>query len=422
MRERLFKAKACWGIGIFGLAVLFCAMAKADDWPGFQGPNGDCTSDETGLMKKWPKEGPRILWTTEVGAGFGGVAVENGKVYILDRETSKKDILRCIDLQTGQDIWTSSYDAPGRISYPGSRSHPTLDEENIYIAGPMGDLHCVSKTTHQPVWHINMLDKFDAQVPNWAISQAPALYKDTVIVAPIGSLAGVVALERKTGQTVWKSQPLHGRASYASPIITTIDAVDQVLIITTEGVTGVDAGNGKILWYNGDWQCRIPIASATPLGDGLVFTSGGYGSGSIMIRVSKTAGGFDARTLFKNGDCKGQIHQPILHEGHLYINANDKGKREGLMCMDLKGNTKWKTGRSPGFDWGGMLMADGMLYVVDGDAGDLCMVKPDPSGYKEVARAKYLDGEQMWGTIAISDGRILLRDQKKLRCVDVKEP
>ena len=421
MSERHHSIAYCLEICIFGLALCH-GWANADDWPRFQGPNGNCTSDETGLMKKWPADGPKVLWTTKVGAGFGGVVVENGKVYILDRETSNKDILRCIDLGTGEDLWTFSYDAPGRISYPGSRSHPTLDKDNVYIAGPMGDLHCISKETHKPVWHINMLEKFEARLPRWAMSQAPALYKNTVIVAPVGRSAGVVALDRKSGQTVWKSQSLEGQTSYASPIVTTIGGVDQVMVITTTGITGVDASNGKILWYNGDWQCRIPIASPVHLGDGRVFTSGGYGSGSIMLRVSKTAGGFETKTIFKNADCKGQIHQPILYKGHLYVNANDKGKREGLMCMDLDGNTKWKTFRTPGFDWGGMLLADNMLYVVDGDRGELCLVKPDPAGYQELGRAKYLGGEQIWGTIAISEGKILLRDQKQLRCVDIKGP
>lgn len=405
---------------VLTLAIFTATTANAGDWPGFRGPNGDCTSDETGLMKQWPADGPEVLWTTEVGPGFGGVAAEDGKVYILDRIKGESDVLRCLDLNTGKDMWNFTYHAPGRVSYPGSRSHPTLSDKYIYIAGPMGHLHCVSKAAHQPVWSTNFLESFSARVPHWAVSQAPALYGDSVIVAPVAKDAGVVAYDRNTGDLLWKSPALEGKISYASPIVTNLAGINQAIIITTDGITGVDANNGEILWYNGDWQCRIPIASAAPLGDGRVFASGGYGAGSIMLRVAKDAGDFQAKTLWQSAECKGQIHQPIFYEEHIYINANDKGKREGLMCLDLDGNVKWQTGRSPGFDWGGMLLAEGMLYVVDGNKGDLCLVKPDPADYREVARANYLSGPQIWGTIALADGRILLRDQKQLRCVDVR--
>ncbi len=363
MKRECHSTTICLVIGILGL-TLYGGEANADDWPRFQGLQGNCTSHETGLMKEWPADEPEVLWTTKVGAGFGGVVVEKGRVYILDREKGVRDILRCIDLNTGKDLWEFSYDAPGKISYPGSRSHPTLDDENIYIAGPVGDLHCISKVSHKPLWPVNILEAFGARVPRWAVSQAPALYKNLVIVAPVSKETGVAAYSREAGTLLWKSAPLEGKISYASPIVTTIDGVDQVLIVTTDGVTGLDANNGEILWYNGDWKCRIPIASAAPLGDGLVFVSGGYGAGAIMLRVSKMPAGFQAETLFKNRECKGQIHQPIVYKDHIYINANDKGMREGLMCMDLEGNVKWKTGKSPGFDWGGMLLADGILYVV----------------------------------------------------------
>jgi len=102
------------------------------------------------------------------------------------------------------------------------------------------------------------------------------------------------------------------------------------------------------------------------------------------------------------------------------INGNDKGYRNGLMCMDLDGNVKWKTKKSPGFEWGGLLLADGMLYVVDGPKGDLCLIKPDPSGYKEIARKNFLSGPEIWATIAMADGKVLIRDQKQLKCIDVK--
>lgn len=139
-----------------------------------------------------------------------------------------------------------------------------------------------------------------------------------------------------------------------------------------------------------------------------------------MFKVEKTGDVFTCKTLYKTMECNDQIHQPLLYEGHLYMNGNDKSYRYGLICMDLDGNVKWKTEKTPGFEWGGLLLADKRIYVVDGVPGDLCMVSPDPTGYKELARMPLLKGKDIWGTVALSDGKLLCRDQTQLVCVDVK--
>ncbi len=404
---------------LLSFALLLCT-ARAEDWPQFQGPHRNGVSDETGLMKRWPEQGPEVLWTVEVGAGFGGPCVQDGKVYLLDRVVREQDVLRCYDLISGREEWTFSYDAPGKISYPGSRSHPTLDDKHVFILGPFGDFHCISKKTHKPVWKKNILKAYGGKKPNWAVSQSPVLYKDKVIVAPVGGEAGMAAFKRDTGEEVWRSPPFEGGMTYASPMIMSFGGANHVMIITTRQIVGVDADRGTILWTHTDWRCRIPIASPASVGDGRVFVTGGYGAGAILFRVEEKDGKFSTVTLFKTKACNGQIHQPVLYEGYLYLNGNDKGKRDGLICMDLEGEVKWKTGLSPGFDWGGILLADGMIYTVDGTKGDLCMVRPDPTGYREAGRVHLLGGDQIWGTIALSDGKIILRDQKQMKCVDVK--
>jgi outer membrane protein assembly factor BamB len=406
----------------FTLCVFcMCPDAWAADWPQFQGPDRNGVSPETGLMKTWPAEGPRVVWTVELNPGFGGPCVQGGMVYLLDREMGKRDVLRCFDLKAGGEQWRFSYAAPGKISYPGSRSHPLVDEEHVYIVGPFGDFHCISKKTHKPQWKKNILKDFGGKKPNWAVSQAPVLHEDMVIVAPVGKKAGMVAFDKRSGKVRWRSRPFEGGMTYASPMIAQIGGVHHVMIVTTEQILGVDADTGKILWTHEDWKCKIPIASPAPLGDGRVLVTGGYGAGSILFRVKKAAQGrFSAATLFKTKECNCQIHQPLLHDGHLYLNGNDKSKRHGLMCMDLEGRLKWNTGRSPGFDWGGLLLADGMIYTVDGTTGDLCMVRPDPSGYREAGRFPLLSGDQIWATIALADGRLLARDQRQMKCVDVR--
>ena len=390
------------------------------DWPRFGGPHGNGVADAKGLMKRWPAGGPRVLWTVPLGAGYGGPIVADGKVYVLDRVVAKQDVLRCWDLNTGKELWKFAVDAPGKISHPGSRSHPTVGDRYIFFVGTYGELYCISKASHRPVWHKNIRDLYGGRQPHWAFSQSPALYKDAVIVTPIGTKAGVVALQRSTGKELWRSQPLQGGIGYTSPVITRIGGVDQVLAVTTTQTVGVDLRNGKVLWSYRDWKCQIPIASPFPVGDGRIFLTGGYGAGAALFKVQKTGSEFTCTTLFRTKECNGQIHQPLLYKGYLYLNGNDKKKRNGLMCLDLNGKVRWQTGTRPGFDWGGLLLADGMIYVVDANTGELCLVKPDPSRYIEVGRVKLLGGPEIWGTIALSDGKLLRRDQRQMKCVDVK--
>jgi len=391
-----------------------------EDWPVFQGPSGNCSSSEKGLLKKWPETGLKTLWTVKLNPGYGGPLTHDGKVYILDRIVNEDDRLRCLDLKTGVEEWIFSYNAPGKISYPGSRSHPAVDDKYVFIMGPFGDFYCISKKSHKPVWKKNILKDFDGAKPNWAVAQSPAFYKDTVIVAPVGKKAGAVAYKKNSGKIAWKSKPLKGKMTYASPVVTKIGKVDQVMILTTDEIVGVNVKSGKVLWSFNGWTCRIPIASPTHIGGGKVFATGGYGAGACMFQVQKKGGKFTTKKLFKTKECNCQIQQPILYKDHLYLNGNDKGKRDGFICMDLKGNLKWRTGKSPNFDWGGIILADDMIYTIDGPAGDLCLVKPDPKGYREISRVHLLQGDKIWSHMALSDGKLLLRDQTQLKCVDVR--
>ena len=122
----------------------------AADWPGYLGPNRNSTSAEKGLLRTWPKEGPKVLWTTPVGAGYGGPAVVAGKVYLLDRDDAVGDKLRCLDLASGKELWSFAYDAPGKFDHTGSRSTPTVDGNHVYVSGPLGDLYCINTSTRKP--------------------------------------------------------------------------------------------------------------------------------------------------------------------------------------------------------------------------------------------------------------------------------
>lgn len=405
------------GLGVLALA---CSGLRAADWPQFLGPERNAVSSEKGLARSWPTEGPKRLWSVPLGAGFAGPSVMGGQVFILDREGGQKDALRCLDLKDGKELWTFAYDAPGKYSIEGSRTTPTLTEKVAYVVGPLGHFHCVDRTTHAAVWSKHLLQDFGGSLPNWAVSQSPLLYKDLVIVAPQGNAAGVVAFKAASGELAWQS-PALGPLSYCSPTLARLGDVDQIVQISAKGtVSGIAVEDGRLLWQYTGWQCNIPITSPVVIGDGRLFISGEYGAGSVMLRVGAANGTFAAQELFRTQECMSQIHQPLLYQEHLYANSNGNKARDGFVCLDLDGKLKWRTGNDPNFERGSMLLADGLIFAVNGQSGLLAIIEPSPTQFKLLASAPVLKGGQAWAPLALVDGLLLVRDQRELKCFDVR--
>ena len=413
-------------IAVLALVFIVTAPAMAADWPQFLGPDRNGTSGETGLARKWPAGGPKVLWTRETGLGFGPPAVVGGEVFILDRDADGgKDVLRCLALADGKDLWSYSYPAKGPFKHDGSRSTPAVDKDNVYTVSPLGDLHCISRKTHQPVWKKSLLRTYGAKKPMWVISQSPLLYKDLVIVAPQGTSAGVVAFERATGTVKWKSPAIGKGISYASPSLITVGGTDQIAMVTGEWgstVVGVDASDGKILWTYAGWNCKIAIPSVTVIGDGRLFITGEYKAGSAMIKITGSGGSFKVTEVYKTKKCGSQIHQPLLVDGHLYMHSNGNYRNDGMLCLTLDGEVKWKTGRSPNFQRGGLMLADGLIFSIDGKTGILYLIKPDPTGLKIISQVKLLGGKEIWAPPVLSDKKLIIRDQHQIKCLDVAAP
>lgn len=393
---------------------------RVGEWAGFGGPGGTCTAPDTGLLNVWPEAGPRELWSVQVGEGYGGVTIRDEEVYLLDREVAKADILRCFDLSSGTEKWRLLYDAPGKLPHPGSRSHPAVDKTHVFVVSPLGDLRCVDRATHEIVWMKEYAKDVRAAKPTWGFAQTPLLTGDLVVVAPVGEEASALAYKKTTGEVVWKSDVIDGSLGYTSPMLANIEGVEQVLILTSGATTGLDAKTGETLWRSFFYKCNNPIPSPVHLMDGFVFLTGGYGAGCSMLKIRKQGTDFEVSPVFKNRNLTSQIHQPLYYQGYIYGNSNEASRKKGFVCLDLEGNVKWQTGGKPDFGWGGALIADGKIYAVDGSSGDLCMIRPDPSGYREIGRAKLLSTKPIWATIAMADGKILLRDYTNLKCVDVR--
>ena len=423
------KVNAKLATVIISLSV---ACAFAADWPGYLGPKRDSTSTEKGLLRTWPKEGPRVLWTAPVGIGYGGPAVSGGKVYLLDRDEKVGDKLRCFDLSNGTELWNYAYNAPGKFDHPGSRSTPTVDSNNVYSCGTLGDLYCISASTHKPVWNKNIWKDFGGgALPRWAITQNPLIYRNLLIVASQTSQAGVVAYDKLTGELKWKSAALSGNVGYVSPSIVKIGGDDHLVMITaSEGmgrtarggsVNGIDPLNGKVLWTYGNWQCVIPVPHAVDAGEGRVLITGGYRAGSAMIKVQKKEdGSYGVTELFKNVNFGAHTQPPILYKDHFYAQYTINERSDGLVCMSMDGQIRWKTGEEPLFNKGGAILVDGLLLSTDGDKM-LYLIDPDPSGFKPLASAELLEHGENWAPIALADGKLLIRDQKHLKCLAVAQ-
>ncbi len=428
MRSIVFLYRGC-GLAAVVLLISVCSQA---DWPQFQGPNRDGLSPETGLLRTWPAEGPKVLWTFPLGAGYGAPVVRDGEVYVLDRVEDKQDVLRCLALDTGKELWKHAYDAPGNVSHNGSRTSPTVDEGFVYSVGMLGDFICVDRKTHQPVWKKNLLTDFAVETPGWGVVQAPSLYKDLVIVAPQAKDAFVAAFKRDTGALVWKTPSL-GLLGYSTPVVVKLAGVEQAVMIGAckKGgglpgkVAGISLDKGEILWTYDGFQCIIPIPYPTALPDDRLFITGGYRAGSAMIQVKQDNGAYTVKELFKTGACGSQIHQPIFYKDHIYMNSNSNEREDGMLCLTLDGQVKWKTRDawfSTTFERGNLLLADGLIYNLDGKKGILHLIEPSPDGYKELAQAQIFSGKEIWAPMALSNGKLLLRNQEEMKCLDLKNP
>lgn len=427
--------------------VVMTVCSVRGDWSQYLGPHRDAASDEKGLLRSWPAEGPKVLWTLDLGPGYGGAAISRGKVYLLDRVTGKQDVLRCIDLNSGKELWSFAYDAKGTLSHKGSRSTPAIDGDYIYTCGGFGDVYCFDGRTGKPVWNENVWkDNGGGKLPEWGICQNPLIHGGLLILAAQTPKAGVVAYDKTTGRIRWASAALPGMVGYVTPIVASIDGQDQIVMITATSrkersgrsapaggwgdgddsggvdgvVLGLDIKDGKTLWTYKGWQCRIPIPQATAIGDGRLFITGGYMAGSAMIKVRKNDGRYAVEELYTTQDFGTHTLPPVLYKGHFYGLCTTNTRRDGLSCLSLDGKLKWKTGDSPAFDKGGYLLADGLLLSVDGRDGILYLIELSPEGFKPLAKADLLDTEECWGPLALSNGKLLIRDQKRMKCVAVR--
>ena len=419
------------------LSVSFSSASTASDWPRFLGPNGDGSVAPIDSDFAWGDEGPAIAWRLEIGRGYGGVAVAGGRVYLLDREAGERDVVRAFDLESGAELWSDGYAAPGRLQFQGSRTVPWVEDGYAATMGGFGHLAAFDLEGEALDWLIDLREEYGGELPMFGYSAAPLVYDGLVIAPALGPEVGLVAIELESGAEIWTTAGVGH--SHSTPALVELGGRELVLFLSTterasgndvaapSTLTAFDPDSGEPVFQHSLTLTRLPIPGPVQVDGETLFLTGGYRSGSKLLRVvhDEDAWAFEELFAVERG---AQTHRPILHRDHLYVLANENwnyGRRQtegGLMCLSLGGEELWRTGDQPFFGRGNMVLAGEHLLIQDGFDGTLRVVRATPESYQQVAEAAIFkepedrDG-QMWAPMALCGQRLLMRSQDELVCV-----
>jgi len=410
-----------FGIGSIGLSSLLPAAAPAADWPQFRGPARNGSSPETGLARKWPASGPKMLWSVPVAQGYAGAAIVGGRVFHHDYDEAKSEwCVNCRSLADGKLIWQYREPREIRPNHAITRTVPAVDARFVCSLDPKAVLHCVDAKTGKQVWRKSLVTEYKAAIPSWYNGQCPLLEPTRLIVATGGD-AVMVALDKATGKEIWRTPNPGGHVmSHASVTPATLGGVKQYLYGTLKGPLGVSAADGKLLWEYGR-KFNVAVApSPIALDDERVFMTASYDAGSVMVRVRREGTAFKPECIFdmKMNEWNSEVHTPIVHKGHLFAVGK---KRRGLFtCLSSDGKQVWTSDGKASFGLGSFLLADGMFFALDGDTGRLHLIEASTTAYKELGCAQVLSGPEVWAPMALSNGKLVARDLGKMICLDVR--
>lgn len=413
-----------------GVLVMTASMAVAGDWPQWRGPGRDGKSAETGLLESWEKTPPKHLWTIEgMGEGYASPAISKGSLYVTGNIPGGQGVVK-VNLKDHTIAWSKVItQGPPKHGYEGSRCTPSIDGELLYVITSNGAISCLKTSSGDEVWTHKFSEWGGRMQNDWGYSESPLIDGDLVLCTPGGEKAMIVALDKKTGKEVWKSEvPSFGdkgsdSAAYSSVVVSQGAGVKQYVAMVGRGVIGIRASDGKYLWgYNkvANGVANIP----TPIVDGdYVFASSGYGTGSCLLKLSKDGDGVSAEEVYFLEPKVFENHHGglILSDGYIYAGA--KHNKGFPICVEMKtGDVKWGGDIRPaGEGSAGVTMADGQI-IYRYQNGVLALVRATPSGYElnGTFTPEFQDRES-WAHPVVSDGKLYLREQNKLMCYDLHE-
>lgn len=428
MKTRLLIAIAAFCLCFSSVSVTrsACIGGSASDWPQWRGPQRNGISQERGLLKQWPAEGPKLLWQADdIGDGYSTPAVVGTRVYLMSNRGMENEFVQALSTQDGKPIWTTrigNVGNPQDFLYAKARSTPTVDGDFIYALSSDGDLACLETATGKIRWQKSIRKEFGGQPGIWAYAESPLVDGDVVVVTPGGAQATMVALNKKTGAVIWKSAvPGGDPAGYASAIVVQAGGRKQYAQFLSKGIVGVDAKTGQFLWryaepVKGMAQMVTPVAR-----DGYVY-GGAQGVGGGVVRLKSERGGVTAEQVYFARGLPSSIGGSVLVGDYLYGTAS-----EGLVAVEFTtGKVKWQ---AESIGKGSVAYADGLLYL-HGENGDVALVEATPEAYREKGRftpptqpkRKRLGPypEKAWTYPVIANGMLFIRDIGTLWAYDIK--
>ena len=399
----------------------------AGSWPRFRGENFDgINSEDITLARQWPEGGPKELWSIDVGEGYAGAAVLAGRVYVVDYDKEKQgDVVRCLSLEDGRDIWRYFYSIKVKRFHGMSRTVPAVNDKYVVTVGPKCHVTCLDSVTGEFKWMYNLVREYKTTVPQWYTAQCPLIENDRAIIAPGGDVL-MMAIDCETGEVDWQVPNPNEWVMTHSSIVPMEFKGRRFYIYCggntySGGVVGVSSEDGSILWKIESWKMRTNVPSPVVVGKDRIFFSAGYGQvekGCMMLKLNEVDDKIETEVIFEyKTEVFGSIQQtPIFYNDYIYGVGTDKQ----LGCMDVRGEIVWKSTSAKKFGHGPYIIADGLIYVMN-DSGVLTMAGATPAGFAELGRAKVLEGPESWGPMAIASGRLILRDLNRMVCLDVTE-
>jgi outer membrane protein assembly factor BamB len=413
-------------VAVMALALPSVSLSaeQAGPWPQWRGPNRDGKSPETGLLKQWPHGGPPLAWTAKgIGTGYASVAVTGGRIYTAG-EAGDSSYVFALEENGGKQIWKSRLSSKtgqvGRQASAGPRTTPTVDGDLVFAMGQFGDLVCLQAADGKEVWRKHLTNDFGGKIQAWGFSESPLVDGDRVIVTPGGQKGTLVALNKKTGETIWVTDEWTDDAQYASPIAVDHGGVRQYIQFTQKSLAGVNAADGKVLW-KAPWPGRTAVIPTPIFHDGHVYVTSGYNVGCALFKINADGGKFTADRVYKTEDMINHHGGVILHKGKVYGYSDGKG----WTSQDFKtGQVAWQEKK---LGKGSIAFADGCFYLREeggrnGGASNVALIEATPEGYKEKGRFTQpgRSGASAWPHPVIAGGKLYIRDQDVLLCYDVK--
>ena len=395
------------------IAVVLCFSSAHADWPQWLGPNRTGISSETGLLTTWTKDGPTVVWQKELGEGFSGISVADGRVYTMF-SAGEDEFVICLNEETGEEIWRFKTGAKfyERQGGNGPRSQPTVDGERVFVLSAEGWLYALNAKDGKKLWLVDLYDGLGSRVPKFGFSTSPLVENDLLLLE-VGTRQGTfIALDKTNGAVQWASQ--RDIVSYSSPIAVDIAGIRQVVFVSGEAAVGLSPTDGSLYWRF-PWQTSYDLNVATPIfvPPDHIFISSGYDHGAALLQIEPQGEGLSVKKVWESRGMKNHFGTSLLIGDYIYGFDNAI-----LKCIEAEtGKEQW---RRRGYGKGSLIYADGQLIILS-DKGKLALADASPTNFSEKVSAQVLSGK-CWTPPTLANGKIFVRDMHRIVCMDVSGP